>query len=68
MHEAGKFLQDFVRPSTSLNWFIEKEPRLKQLKNKKGLWCLGNSECVFYDIYKGRTEGSQDPTSQKFNS
>ena len=57
--EAGRFLSDFVRPTTSLNWFIEKDPRLKDIKNKKDLWCFGNNDGVFYDVYKARQERLQ---------
>ena len=54
--EAGRFLSEFVRPTTSLNWFIEKDPRLKELRNRKDLWCFGNNDGVFYDVYKSKHE------------
>ena len=52
--DAGRFLCDFVKPSTSINWFIEKDARIKDIRNKKDLWCFGNSDGVFYEVFRNR--------------
>lgn len=45
------FITNFLRSQQYVTWFIEKDDRVEKYKNRKGLWCIGNSQAgISYEV------------------